>query len=160
MSFGNEQSVFLQTLHHYSVSRDVTLLFFFIWIFACFGQTDPIKVQFFGLSTSRMKINQISYVIFQPTSQFPLKLCNTLQCHNTFLWNFLAEAVYALDKKSPSMYNFQTFGSSNDESSPNSPCHFWNHKVRVFQILHHCLVSWKITPLYFFSSNLIYSGQE
>ena len=25
------------------------------------------------------------------------------------------------------------------------------------QILHHCSVSWKITPLYFFSSNLIYS---
>ena len=80
-----KQSVFLQTLHHSSVSRDVTLLYFFIWIFACFGQTDPIKVQFFGLSTSRMKINQTPYVICQPTSQFPLKLCNTLQCYNTFL---------------------------------------------------------------------------
>ena len=51
------------------------------------------------------------------------------------------------------MYNFQTFGCSNDESSPNSSCHFWNHKVRVFQILHHCSVPWEITPLYFFSSN-------
>ena len=51
------------------------------------------------------------------------------------------------------MYNFQTFGCSNDESSPNSSCHFWNHKVRVFQILHHCSLPWKITPLYFFSSN-------
>ena len=28
------------------------------------------------------------------------------------------------------------------------------------QILHHCSVSWKITPLYFFSSNLIYLGQK
>ena len=28
------------------------------------------------------------------------------------------------------------------------------------QILHHCSVSWKITPLYFFSSNLIYFGQK
>ena len=36
------------------------------------------------------------------------------------------------------MYNFQTFGCSNDESSPNFSCHFLNHKVRVFQILHHC----------------------
>ena len=26
---------------------------------------------------------------------------------------------------------FQTFGCSN-ESSPNSSCHFWNHKVRVY----------------------------
>ena len=28
------------------------------------------------------------------------------------------------------------------------------------QILHHCLVSWKITPLYFCSSNLVYFGQK
>ena len=28
------------------------------------------------------------------------------------------------------------------------------------QILHHYSVSWKITPLYFFSSNLIYFGQK
>ena len=29
------------------------------------------------------------------------------------------------------MYNFQTFGYSN-ESLPNSSCHFWNHKIRVY----------------------------
>ena len=29
------------------------------------------------------------------------------------------------------MYNFQTFGCFN-ESSPNSSCHFWNHKARVY----------------------------
>ena len=28
------------------------------------------------------------------------------------------------------------------------------------QTLHHCSLSWKITPLYFFSSNLIYLGQK
>ena len=44
---------------------------------------DPVKVQIFGLSTARMKINQISYVIFQPTSQFSFKLSNTLKGHNT-----------------------------------------------------------------------------
>ena len=32
------------------------------------------------------------------------------------------------------MYNFQTFGCSNDESSPNSSCYFWNNNVRVSQI--------------------------
>ena len=47
------------------------------------GQTDSIEVQIFGLSTARMKINQIPYVIFQATSQFSFKLCNTLQCHDT-----------------------------------------------------------------------------
>ena len=43
-------------------------------------------------------------------------------------WNIL----YALDKKSPSKYNFfQTFEYSN-ESSPKSSCHFWNHRFRVY----------------------------
>ena len=85
-------------------------------------------MQIFGLPTARMIFNQIPYVIF---SCFVFR-CNTLQCNDTyFLWNFLTETVYALDKKSPSMYNFQTFGCSN-ESSPNSSCHFWNHKVRVY----------------------------
>ena len=92
------------------------------------------------------------------SSQFSFK-------HPSVSWHiiplkFSAEAVYALDKKSPSMYNFQTVGWSDDESSPNSSCHFWNHKVRVFQILHHCPVSWKITPVYFFDLNIIYFGQK
>ena len=62
--FWNQESVFLQTLHHSSISWKITLPYFFIWIFICFGQKDPIKVQIFRLSTARMKINQISYVIF------------------------------------------------------------------------------------------------
>ena len=56
---------------------------FFIWISASFGQAHPIKVPIFRLSSARKKINQIAYVIFQPTSQFSLKLCNALQCHDT-----------------------------------------------------------------------------
>ena len=51
-------------------------------------------------------------------------------------------------KKAHQCIIFQTFGCSN-ESSPNSSCHFWNHKVRVSQILHHCSVPWEITPLFF-----------
>ena len=35
---------FLQILHHSSVSRDITLLYFFIYNFICFGQKEPIKV--------------------------------------------------------------------------------------------------------------------
>ena len=44
---------------------------------------DPIKVQIFRLSTARMKINQIPYVIFQVRSQFSFKFYITLQCHDT-----------------------------------------------------------------------------
>ena len=86
----------------------------------CFGQKDLIKVQIFRLSTACMKINQIPYAIFQATCQSSFKICINFQCHNTqFLWNFQIEKLYFLDKKSPSMYNFQTFECSN-ESPPNS----------------------------------------
>ena len=54
---------------------------------------------------------------------------------------------------------FQTFECSND-SSPSSSCYFWNHKVSFIQILHHCSVSWKITPLYFLRSNFMYFRQK
>ena len=48
---------------------------------------------------------------------------------------------------------FQTSQCCN-ESSPNSSCHFWNHKVRIYSKFALLSVSWKIAPLYFCSSNL------
>ena len=50
---------------------------------------------------------------------------------------------------------FQTLECSN-ESSPNFSCHFETTRPDFVRILHHCSVLWKITPLYFFSSNLIF----
>ena len=71
---------------------------------------DPIKVQIFRIWTACMKINNIPYVIFQATSQFSFKFCIIFQCHDTqFLGNFLTETLCALDRKSPSMYNFSDF---------------------------------------------------
>ena len=37
---------------------------------------------------------------------------------------------------------------------------FETSRSGFIQVLHHCSVSWKITPLYFFNSNLIYFGQK
>ena len=42
----------------------------------------------------------------------------------------------------------------------NSSCYFPNHKSDFLQILHHFLVSWKITPLYFFRSNITRRDQS
>ena len=41
------------------------------------------------------------------------------------------------------------------ENLPYSTCHFPNNRSVFLQILHHPSVSWKITPLYFFRSNII-----
>ena len=53
--------------------------------------------------------------------------------------------------------NFNTFKCS-DESLPNSSCDSPNHKSAFLHILHDSLVSWKITPLYFFWSKVMYES--
>ena len=55
--------------------------------------------------------------------------------------------------------NFDTFQCSG-ENLPNLSCHFPNHKSVFLQIFHHSSVSWKITPLYFFKSKVIYFAQK
>ena len=55
--------------------------------------------------------------------------------------------------------NFDTFECSG-ENLQNSSCHFPSNKSVFLQILHHSSMSWKITPLYFFSSNNIYFAQK
>ena len=53
---------------------------------------------------------------------------------------------------------FDTFKCSG-QTLLNSLCQFWNKSIPL-QILHPSSVSWKITPLYFFSSNNIYFAQK
>ena len=54
---------------------------------------------------------------------------------------------------------FETLECSG-QNLPNSLCQFWNDKSIPPQILYPSLVSWKITSLYFFSSNNIYFAQK
>ena len=54
---------------------------------------------------------------------------------------------------------FETFECSG-QILLNSLCQFWNDKSIPFQILYPSSVSWKITPLYFFSSDNIYFAQK
>ena len=54
---------------------------------------------------------------------------------------------------------FETFKCSHQNLS-NSLCQFWNDKSIPLQILYPSSVSWKITPLCFFSSNNIYFAQK
>ena len=49
--------------------------------------------------------------------------------------------------------NFDTFECSG-ENLLNCLCHFPSNKSVLLQILHHSSTSWKITPLYFFISNI------
>ena len=54
---------------------------------------------------------------------------------------------------------FENFDFSGQNLS-NTSCQFWNNKLIPLQIFHSFSVSWKITPLYTFSSSNIYFIQK
>ena len=54
---------------------------------------------------------------------------------------------------------FETFECSGQNLS-NSLCQFWNGKLIPLQILHPYSISWKITPIYFFRSNIYFAQKE
>ena len=77
----------------------------------------------------------------------------------TPLYFFSSNNIYFAQKEPIKMKIFETFECSGQNLS-NSLCQFWNDKRIPLQILHPSSVSWKITPLYFFSSNNIYFAQK
>ena len=101
-----------------------------------------------------MKINQIPYATFQAASQFPFNFCITFQCHDTkCLWNFLAELLH-FGQKEPNKVQILRLLCPLMKVHPIPHASFETTRSRFIQILHHYSVSWNITPLYFFSSNL------
>ena len=78
--------------------------------------------------------------------------------HNSSV-NFKLIHFLLWTKGSHESHNFDTLECSG-ENSPNSLCHFPNHKSVFLQILYHSSVSSKITPLYFFRSNIKYFAQK
>ena len=58
--------------------------------------------------------------------------------------------------QSPSSETFKCSG----EKLPYSSCHLLNYRSVFLQILHQSSVSWKITRLYIFRSNVIYLAQK
>ena len=94
--FPSNKSIFLQILHHSSMSWKITPLHFFSTNNICFAQKEIIKVRIFG----------------------------TFECSG--------------------------------QNLSNSSCQYWNDKLIPLQVLYPSSLSWKITPLYCFSSNKIY----
>ena len=76
------------------------------------------------------------------------------------LCTFLTQTIYTLLKRSPLKWKFLRFFEYSGQNLSNYLCQFLNDKSIPLQILHPSSVSWKITPLYFFSSNNIYFAQK
>ena len=79
-SFESTRSRFVQILYHCSVSQKITPLYLLSQTFILWTKRAH-RSEIFRLLRVGMKIHQISYVIFETTSQFFFKLCITLQCH-------------------------------------------------------------------------------
>ena len=77
----------------------------------------------------------------------------------TPLYFFSLKNIYLAQKEPIKVKIFENFECLGQNLS-NCLCQFWNDKLILLQILHPFSVSWKITPLYFFSSNNIYFAQK
>ena len=129
--------------------------FQYVTIHIYFAQKEPIKINLFEtFECSGQIFCQISYANFETTSRFVSKFCISLQ-----LYLFSSNNIYFAQKQPIKMKIFETFECSGQILS-NSLCQFWNDKSIPLQILYPSSVSWKIIPLYFFSSNNIYFAQK
>ena len=112
------------------------------------------------LLSAWVTVCQIPYANFETTSRFPSKFCIPLQLHEIlFPCTFLTQTIYTLLIKSPFKWKSLTFESSG-QNLPNSLCQFLKDKSIPLQILYPSSVSWKIAPLYFFSSKNIYFAEN
>ena len=81
--FSNHKSVFLQNLHIFSVSWQITRLYFCSSNNLEFGQRSQLKHKVFRHSSAKVKIYQIPHVNFKTKSQFLFNFCIILHCHDT-----------------------------------------------------------------------------
>ena len=138
----------------FSVMRHSSFVLFYLKLYMLWKKTAHLSAIFQSFKIA-LKLTKLLMSFFNPRVSFPLTFASSISViiHNSYEIFYLKH--YMLWTKRPHQSTvFQTFEYSN-ESSSNSSYHFWNHKVRVFQILHYYWVSWKITPMYIFSSNLI-----
>ena len=87
--FWNNKSVFLQILHHSSVSWDITPLYFFSWNFIYFQQKQPIKVQIwwnFTWAVESLKFCTLMGSFCPNHTKFQLKKYRRVISHDTEKW--------------------------------------------------------------------------
>ena len=75
------------------------------------------------------------------------------------LYYFSSNIIYFAQKEPIKTKVFETFENSGQVLS-NSLCPFWNDESISFLILYPSSGSWRITPLYFFSSNNIWFAHK
>ena len=141
-----------------SVSSNITPLYFCSLNNIYFGHKEPIK------KMSTFRVLGSNFVKFMSVLKWKVSSSSIFvsffiaMTHNTSV-NFKVIPFLLWTKGSHQSPNFNTFKCSG-ENLPNFSSLFSNHKSVFLQNLHISSVSWKITPLYFCSSNNIYFGHK
>ena len=119
-----------------------------------FAQKEPVKMNTVETFNSLGQNSSHSSCPFWNGKLIPLQILH----HSSFSWHitplWILISCFSYFGLNP---NFETLNCS--ENLSYSSCHSPNHKSIFLQILHHHSVSGKITPLYFFRSNIKYFAQ-
>ena len=154
--FWNDELIPLQILCPFSVSWKIIPLYFLSSKNIYFAQKDLVKMKLF--ETFEWSGQILSNILCQVwnNNSIPLQILypSSVSWNIIPLYFFSSKNIYFAQKEPIKMTNFETFEWSGQILS-NSLCQFWNNKSIPLQILYPSSVSWKITPLYFFSSNNI-----
>ena len=159
--FWNDKSVPLQILYLSSVSWKIIPLYFFSSKNIYFAQKEPIKMKILEIFECSGQILSNSLCQFWNDKSIPLQILypSSVSWKITPLYFFSSNNIYFAEKEPIKMKIFETSEHSGQILS-NSLCQFWNDKSVPLQILYLSSVSWKIIPLYFFSSKNIYLAQK
>ena len=102
----------------------------------------------------------IPYVSFQATNQFPINFTSTFRVMTYNSCDVSSWNIINFGQKERIKVQFFNLLSALMKVHPIPHAIFETATPGFIQILHHCSVSWKITPLRFCSSNLVYFVQK
>ena len=148
-------------MYHPWVSWHIILLKVSNWNI-CFGQKEPINVQFFRFSSALMKVHTIPLVPFlKPQNQGLLKFCITVQYHEKWLpcifFYLKSHTLWTKIVHWSGIFRLLSGWVKNQQISHvvlETTSHFF------FKLFHHSLISWEITLLYLSSQNFIWFLQK
>ena len=117
----------------------------------------PSKCKFSDFWLLAWKLTKFFMSFFKPRVSFPLNF----SYHSSVSWHIIplklsSWNIVCLGQKDPIKVQFFRLLSALTKVYPVSHAIFETTRSVFIQILHHCSVSWKIKPLYFFNSNLTY----
>ena len=146
---------------HSSVPWKITPLYFFSSNNIYFALKEPIKAKIFETFECSGQNLSNSLCQFWNNKSIPLQILypSSVSWKITPLYFFSSNNIYFAQKKPIKLKILETYECSGQNLS-NSLCQFWNDKSIPLQILYPYSISWKITPLHFFSSNNIYFAQK